>query len=468
MARTEETLHRDLERLSGAPLLSGRDTACYEVGYRYGTGRALGVVRPATTAQVSALAAYCYHEGVRLVPQGANTGLVGAGTPDAQGTQLVLSTERMRHLEPIDRRDRSITVQAGVRLSEINAAAAAFDMFFPIDLSADPSAGGMVATNTGGTRLLRYGDVRQNLLGLEVVLCNALGEVISDMQGLRKNNIGHDPKHLFVGTGGSFGIVTRAMFELQSVPRQTATALIETPDGNAALELLAALESELPEFLSAFEGMSRNAVQLALRHQPSLRNPFAPDSIPPYMLLVELSSATPASAGIDLHGRMAEVLGEQMAAGVVADARLDCGPLAWSIRHAISDGLKAAGAVIAFDISVPRSRIVQARSDLCALVEQDFPDMLVCDFGHWGDGGMHFNLVMPHDRPALLAQAVSELRSRIYGIVAGYGGSFSAEHGVGPYNLAFYERYVPASTRAIASSLKRELDPRALLGTMNL
>ena len=467
----EETVLRDLRRIiAGDGVLSPQaGEEKYQRGYRYGSGRALAIARPATTEELAAVVRYCFAHELRIVPQGANTGLVAASTPDASGEQLILSLERLRGIESVDAQGRTATARAGTRLSELNQATRPHELFFPIDLGADPSLGGMIATNTGGARLLRYGDVQKNLMGLEVVLADADATVLSDMKGLRKDNSGIDLKQLFVGTSGSFGIVTRAQVELHRVPRQSATALVVPSHHAQVPELLTRLETGAGEFLSAFEGMSANAMRAALAHNSRLRNPFAPADLPDYAVLIELTS-TLGTAHVDLYELMTELLGQaaQGPGAVIADARLGRPEELWAIRHCISDALRAAGRVIGFDISVARSRLPDLRANLLRLVGTHHPYLRVCDFGHCGDGGDHFNIVWPHDSRDYEPAAVESLRRLIYDcVVQGYGGSFSAEHGVGPYNLAYYRRYASAAERRMATQLKRSCDPKGLLGSVD-
>jgi len=465
-------LRSDLAAIVGPGGLVGPEEATdrYERGYRYGKGRALAIVRPGTTAEVADIVRYCFRNDVRLISQGANTGLVAASTPDAAGDQLVVSLERLRGVEAIDANNRSALALAGTRLSELNRETARHDLSLPIDLGADPSVGGMIATNTGGSRLLRYGDVQRNLLGLEAVLADAEGTVLTDLKGLRKDNSGIDLKQLFVGTGGSFGIITRAQVELHRLPRQSAAALI-VPSSHADIpELLTILEAQAGEFLSAFEGMSANAMRAALAHNPRLRNPFAPDDPPQYVVLVELSSAL-ATERVNLAEHLTQILGHLMETGhpAVVDARFGPPEQLWAIRHSISDGLKAGAKVIGFDICVARSRLPQLRTRLLELLAADYPFLRVCDFGHCGDGGDHFNLAWPDEAARQYdTEMVTAVRERVYDTVVNqFGGSFSAEHGVGPYNLDYYRRYTPRSERHVASRLKDICDPKRLLGAID-
>jgi FAD/FMN-containing dehydrogenase len=462
---------RDLDRLLGSAhvLDSSQDLGKYERGYRLGAGRALAVARPGTPEELRSVVRYCFAQSLRIVPQGANTGLVGASNPDPSGEQVVVSLERMRGVEGIDPHNRTARVRAGTRLSELNTEAGRHDLFFPIDLGSDPSLGGMVATNTGGSRLLRYGDVQRNLLGLEVVLADADATVLSDLSGLRKDNTGVDLKQLFVGTSGAFGIVSRVQVELHRVPRQTATALV-IPRRHADIpELLALLESGAGEFLAAFEGMSANAMAAAFAHNSRLRNPFSTPELPGYAVLVELA-ATIDAAQLDLSELLAQLLVRSMEADepLVTDAVSGRPEDFWALRHSISDGVRAAGTVVGFDISVPRSRLPALRAELLALLGERYPYLRICDFGHCGDGGDHFNLVWPRSAGEYDPAVIDAVRELIYErVVRGYGGSFSAEHGVGPHNLAYYRRYSSAVERALAAVVKRFCDPRGLLGSVD-
>lgn len=462
---------RDLIELLGeGGVLDARpDVEKYERGCRYGCGRALAVARPATVAELREVVRFCYARDLRIIAQGANTGLVGASTPDDSGAELVVSLDRLRGIETVDVHNRTACVRAGTSLSELNRGIAPHELFFPIDLGSDPSLGGMVATNTGGSRLLRYGDVQRNLLGLEVILADVDATVLTDLQGLRKDNSGLDLKQLFVGTSGSFGIVSRVQVELHRVPRQAAAALV-TPTSHAAVpELLTLLEAEAGEFLGAFEGMSANAMEAAFAYNPRLRNPFSSGEIPAYAVLVELLS-TVGSDQIDLSDLLTRLLGAAMEDSEpwVKDACLGRGEDFWALRHSISDGLRALGAVIGFDISVPRSRLPECRSDLATALAAQYPQLRICDFGHCGDGGDHFNLVWPTGAGSCDPSVIEAVRELIYDrVVRKYGGSFSAEHGVGPHNIRYYRRYASPPERAMAGHLKRFCDPKGLLGRVD-
>src|SRR5437899_3956873 len=308
----------------------------YEQGWRYGRGAALAAVRPASTDEVARVLAFASSQGIRVVPQGANTGLVGGSTPDASGEMLVLSLERLSRTLEVDPVDRTVTADGGVLLSQPDAALSEKGLIFPIDLGADPTVGGMVATNAAGTRVLRYGDVRQNLLGIEVVLAD--GTVLDLMTALRKNNTGLDAKQLFVGTSGVFGIVTRAVLRVVPRPAQRATALVGAAEGASVLQLLSHLEQHLGDVLSAFEVVSAESLAPVFRYQPRLRNPFGA-SLPPYTVLVELSTTLSADR-LSLDDLLESTLGAMIEGEAGADVT-DVFPgkpaELWEIRHHVSE-----------------------------------------------------------------------------------------------------------------------------------
>ena len=453
-----------------AVLTAPEDLARYEEGWRYGRGRALLAVRPGTTAQVAATLAACRAARVRVVPQGANTGLVGASTPDASGEMAVLSLERLNRRLEIDPVNRTARVDGGLLLSTLNEALRPHGLVFPIDLGADPSIGGMIATNTGGTRLLKYGDVRHNLLGIEVA--RADGTVIDAMNQLRKNNTGLDFKQLFVGTGGVFGVVTGAVLQVVPVPAQQATALVGCASGEAALLLLQALERDLADVFTAFEVVSAEALKPVFAHHEGLRNPYGAQEPPVYTALVELASTLPGAA-LDLPGLLEERLGaflETEAGEGIMEVFMGRSEDLWAIRHHVSESLRQEGKVLAFDISVPRSRMAAFTDAARTLLAAEYPFVRCCDFGHWGDGGTHLNLVWTEaSAPRATAELVPELQQRIYDLaVKGFEGSYSAEHGVGPHNQRFYEAYTPDAVRAVCGALKQHLDPDRILGTTRL
>ncbi|MGJ7494620.1 FAD-binding oxidoreductase [Variovorax sp. RT4R15] len=456
---------RLLSRLGVPGLLTdARDKAPFEVSARHGHGQARAVVRPATVEELSWVVQELVEADASFVVQGAATGLVGAATPTDCGTQWVLSTQRLRDRLEIDPVNRTAVVAAGYRLSDLNRAAAEHGLTFPIDLGADPSIGGMVATNTGGSRLIRYGSVRENLLAVAGVLANPPGARVGSTRGLRKNNTGLDWTQLMTGTFGAFGIVTHATLKLHPVQRQTAAALVALESAEMAMALLCSLEDALGEFVSAFEGMSGNALTAAVRHLPSVSAPFP--VAPPYAVLLEVSSAVSKAAGLDLESMLMGWLEAQMELARILDAVVDKPERLWRIRHAVSESVQALGKLVAFDVSVSRSRFAAFRTRAVELIAAEIASAHVCDFGHLGDGGVHLNIVVP---PGTSADAIAQLRSKLYqAVVEEFDGSFSAEHGIGPYNQAFYRRFTDRPTLALAGALHAQLDPRGRLGNVRL
>ncbi|CAM5793301.1 FAD-binding oxidoreductase [Ottowia pentelensis] len=442
-------------------LLQAAERAPYEASARHAGGRARGVLRPADAQELAWTLKELVTAGAHVVTQGAATGLVGGATPTTDGSQWVLSTQRLRDVLSIDPVNRSATVAAGFRLSELNRAAAEHGLSLPIDLGADPTLGGMVATNTGGARLIRFGGARENLLGVEAVLAHPAGQRVGSSRALRKNNTGLDWAQLLCGTFGAFGVVTRATVRLHSIQQQSATALVAVDSVEAAIEMVCDLEQAMGEFVSAFEGLSRGALQAVARHQGGVL-PFA--DVPAYAVLMEVSSAVPPGCGLDLEAMLMAWLEQHLAQGRIVDAVIDKPAQLWRIRHAISEAVQSLGRMVAFDLSVARSAFAPFRARALSLIDELLPAASVCDFGHLGDGGVHLNMVVPQDTPA---DAIGRLRDAIYdAVVREFGGSFSAEHGVGPYNQAYYHRCSEPAMQAMAGVLQRQLDTARVLGNV--
>lgn len=436
-------------------LLAAEDLLSYETAARYGSGKAAAVVRPATTAEVSAVLRYCVQRRLEFMPQSGNTGLVQGSTPDASGRQIVVSLDRLKAPPRIDPADRSATVTAGTRLSTLNAALEPHNLFLPIDVSSDPMIGGMVATNTGGARFLRYGDMRRHVLALEVVLPDEVGTVLQLSSGLRKDNAHLDLRQVFIGSCGAFGIITAATLEVHPRPRQTAVALLVPRDADAVFELLEAFEAEAGEFLTAFEGMSEAAMRHALAHVARLRNPF-PDGLPAYALLVELTSTSGCRPGEPSLEQVLENVVTQLAerqSAPLSDVRFGQPQGFWALRHSLSEGLRASGPVVGFDLSFRRSDVMTFRRVAIAELAKSFPDYEVCDFGHVGDGGVHFNLIQRAGASSDAARA-NALRDRVLDMaVRDFNASFSGEHGIGRANQGAYDHYTPASIQHYSAAL---------------
>nr|MBA4770379.1 FAD-binding oxidoreductase [Sphingobium sp.] len=448
---------------AGQVLTDADDMAGYRVdGRGEGGGVPGAVVRPGDADQLSALMRLAAETGTRVVVQGGRTGLAGAGLASESGGDIIVNLDRLSGHIAIDPVNRTATVDAGVRLSALNAAAADHGLFFPIDLGADPSIGGMIAANTGGARLLRYGDVRANLMALDYVAADARGTRQSLGAPLWKDNSGLDLKQMLVGSGGSIGIVTRATVALHPLPATRMTALIALRDPASALTLLLALEAGFGSLLSAFEGISAPALAAALSHVPGLRAPFP--GAPAYAVLIELSAAS-AFDDAFLEERLFALLEPLMDGpdAPVADAAIDHRDGLWAIRHAVPEGLRACGTVVACDIALCRGDVMRFRADMADRLAKAVPALVPHDFGHIGDGGLHYNLVWPHAAGTPDKDAIEQARTIIFdAVVREYGGSFSAEHGIGPRNIAHYPRFVPAGVRRLAGAIQRLMAPHPI------
>ena len=439
------------------PLRHGAAAVAHERPWRGEPGRALAVALPTDVEEVRRVVRWARRHGIRLLPQGAVTGLVGASTPPPQGPPpLVVSTDALTGRLEIDPTSATAVVSAGVRLSALNEAAGAHGLELPIDLAADPALGAMVATDTGGSRVLRYGDMAAHVLGLQVVVADEEATVLGDLRGLRKDNTGPDPLGLFVGSSGAFGIITAVSVALSPRPAERVTALVGPLDDTEAIRLLTHLRTRLADRLSAFEVMCPTAIAAAAGHMADPPNVDAGRD-PQVTVLVESSG---------------DLLCEEMLVESVAtfgtgasDAALMVPAAAtWGLRHAITVGLRDLGTVIGFDLSVLPSAIPALRARGRELVARHRADLLVADFGHWGDGGVHFNVVVPHG-VTLPEAELEELRDAVFGLVVDeLGGSFSAEHGIGPLNARWWLRTTSGLQRSVLAAFKAEVDPLGILG----
>ena len=454
MTVDRQTVASALTRILGEDgvLSSPSDLHAYDKAARYSGGAAALVLRPRTTKEVSQAVAYAVSHGLCLIPQGGNTGLVGGSTADASGEQIVLSLERMSALT-VDAVNRSVRAQAGARLSAVNRALEPQALFLPIDLGADPSVGGMAATNAAGARYIRYGDMRRQVLGLQAVLGDSRGTIVELRRGLRKDNTGLDLRQLFIGSGGALGVITEVEFEVHARPRQAAAALVVLDGFEPALALLRHLEEHAGEMLAAFEGMSRNAVTAALEHVPGLRDPFSSTKAG-FVVLIEVCTATP-SAALDLPALLQGWLGALIETGLdgVLDILVGAPERMWALRHALSEGLRAKGRVIGFDLAFRRSDLAGFRRAALRRLSREFAEFAVCDFGHIGDGGLHFNLVCGGELEVPPVR-VKALRDCVYALADEFGGSFSGEHGIGRENWAYYRSLTPANVQDLAGRVQ--------------
>jgi FAD/FMN-containing dehydrogenase len=429
-------------------------------GLYHGTARA--IVRPGSTEEVAAILRLAQEHGVAVVPQGGNTGLVGGQTPEAKHPAIILSLQRLDKIREVDVLTDTMTLDAGVTLLRAQEAAAAADRLFPLSLASEGSCtiGGNIATNAGGTAVLAYGNTRDLVLGLEVVLAD--GRVLNGLGKLRKDNTGYDLKSLFIGSEGTLGIVTGAVLKLFPLPRQRVNVFCGLPSPEAAVTLLAKIKSEIGASLTTFEFLSRFGLELVLRHTPGTRDPLAEPH--PWYALIELSSQIEG----DLDARFEHCLGAAFEEGIVTDAALaaslDQRQDFWKLREALSEVQGREGGSIKHDVSVPIAAIPTLIAEASVAVEALIPGVRPVPFGHLGDGNVHFNFSQPVgvDKQAFLDRW-NEVNALVHGVVLKLGGSISAEHGIGRLKRAALPEVKDPVAMDLMRSLKATLDPKNLL-----
>ncbi len=445
-------------------IISNADISAYNIGGRGDKGKAACVLRPTSTEEVSKIMSYSAAHGLHVIPQSGNTGLVEASVADESGMQVVLNLTRMNEIYDIDPVNQSARVGAGVRLSSLNQEAEEFDLELPIDLGADPCIGGMVSTNTGGSRFLKYRGMREHVLGVKAVLADEHGTIIHALCPLHKNNTGLDVKQFFIGSGGIFGVVTEAEIRLAPVMQQNAAALLIPSSLDRVSALLTEVEKRCCTYLSAFEGMSGNAMRAAFDHSPSLPSPFGNDDIPDYAILLELGRTwKPRDHELSLDAVLETLLSElwELKTPLIDNALLGSADKLWHLRHSISEGVQKSGKLFAFDISFKRGDIMRFRKHLEAQLEANYPELRLCDFGHIGDGAVHSALVLDRDdKRAKDAAYETDLRKWMNDIVVHkFGGSYSAEHGLGRKNQGAYDDYTPEEIKALTRAIKDAIAP---------
>jgi len=465
----------DLRAIVGeSHVLVDGDLAVYERDWRGRYhGRCRAVVLPASTDEVAAVVRRCLEarhagEPVSVVPQGGNTGLVGGGVPDESGTQIVLATRRMQAVRRIDAANLTITVEAGRVLESVQAAAADAGLLFPLSLAAEGSCtiGGNLSTNAGGTQVLRFGNARELCLGLEVV--TASGEVWSHLGGLRKDNTGYDLRDLFVGSEGTLGIITAATLRLHPRPRAVVTGWAACTTLAQSVALMRRLRAAFDAELVGFEAMNANALALVQRHFAQLAQPLSgvAGAPPPWSALFELASP---HAEETLRTGAEAVLGEAMNAGEVADAVLAHTQAQarglWHVREAIPLAQSAEGLNIKHDIGVPLSNLTDFVAAADAALEAVVPGARHITFGHLGDGNLHYNLQAPEgqDAAAFLRAFEDAANACVYDVVDRFGGTFSAEHGIGRLKREELAARRPATGLGLMRAVKAALDPLGLL-----
>ncbi|HEU4620795.1 MAG TPA: FAD-binding oxidoreductase [Burkholderiaceae bacterium] len=428
------------------------------------TGRALAVVRPGSTEEVAAVVRLCAQTQTPIVTQGGNTGLVGGATPDASGRAIVLSLARMNRIRAIDTANNTVTVEAGCVLQTLQQAARDAGRLFPLSLAAEGSCtiGGNLSTNAGGIQVLRYGNTRELCLGLEVV--TPQGEVWNGLVGLRKDNTGYDLRDLYIGAEGTLGVITAACMKLYPMPKARATALAALRSIADAVALLELAQAHCGPTLTGFEMLTDVCLRLVEKHFPAHKSPFA-DAHPVYVLLEISDHEDEAHATALFESLMERAFEANLVVDAVVAQSVAQSQALWALRENISEAQAHEGKNIKHDISVPISRIAEFCARTGALIEQRYPGVQLVNFGHLGDGNLHYNVSPPPGQPEaeFLAQqpGIYEL---VHDQVAAFGGSISAEHGIGQLKRQENERYKSPVAIRLMRTIKHALDP---LGIMN-
>jgi FAD/FMN-containing dehydrogenase len=459
-------LRPQLQLICGeANVLFDQDLSAYERDWRgREQGRALCVVRPGSTAEVAAVVKACAAAGVPMVPQGGNTGLVMGSTPDDSGREVVLSLQRMNKVRQMDAANATVTVEAGCVLERLQQVADDAGFLFPLSLASEGSCtiGGNLASNAGGTQVLRYGNARDLCLGLEVV--TPQGEVWHGLSGLRKDNTGLDLRNLFIGSEGTLGVITAVTLKLFPKPAAQRTAWAAVPSVQAAVDLLGLAQQQLGAGLTGFEMMGQVALGLVVKHFPSMSVPLWQST--PYCVLLELSDTDNEDHA---HQQLERLLETALEHGCVVDAvvaqTIAQSKALWHVRESISMAQAAEGLNIKHDIALPVSAIPAFVTTTDALLAAQLPGVRMVNFGHLGDGNLHYNVQCPlhADAAAFLQAHEAQVNHWVYEAVKSFGGSISAEHGIGRLKADTLPQYKDPVALAMMRSIKQALDPKNLM-----
>ena len=468
-----QSLLEELRHIVGAShVFTDGDLTAWEQDWRKrANGKALAVVLPATTDEVAqvvkACAAFCALNpacGVSLVPQGGNTGLVVGATPDDSGRQIVLSLQRMNTVRNVDEANLTMTVDAGCILQNLQERAEESQLMFPLSLASEGTCtlGGNLGTNAGGTQVLRYGNARDLCLGLEVV--TAQGEIWHGLSGLRKDNTGYDLRDLFIGSEGTLGVITAATMKLYPLPASEQTAWAAVPSLEQAVSLLGLARRHLGAGLTGFEVMSQFALSLVSKHFPHLHMPLPLES--PFFVLLENSThESEAHARAQFEHLLEIALERDCTLDTVMAENLSQTRQLWHIRESISMAQALEGLNIKHDISVPLSRIPDFVHATDALLQQTLPGVRMVNFGHLGDGNLHYNVQAPEgmDAADFLRANEERVNTLVFDSVVRFNGSISAEHGVGSLKVSTLEQYKSPVALHMMRAIKQALDPHNLM-----
>ncbi len=417
------------------------------------------LLKPATASEVSDILRIAHDTGTPIVTQGGNTGLVGGQIPHGE---ILLSTRRLNQMAAVDERGMTVTVEAGVTLAQVQRAADAANLLFPLSLASEGSCtiGGNIATNAGGTHVLRYGMTRALVLGLQAVLPN--GTVLDMLRALHKDNSGYDLKQLLIGSEGTLGVVTAATLKLFPKPEVSATAFAAVPSPAAALSVLSAMQARTGGMLSAFELMPRIALDLVVRHIEGTRDPL--DAPSPWYVLMEATGGRESNLAASFEAALADAIAGGVASdAVLAKSQAQAAAL-WKLREGVSESQKREGASIKHDIAVPVATVPDFIARATPVIEAMIPGVRPVSFGHLGDGNLHFNFSAPQggDDAAFLARW-DEVQQTVHDIVHTFGGSISAEHGIGTMKVAALPRYKSHAELDAMRAVKAAWDPKNIL-----
>lgn len=446
-------------------LTEDQDKAPYLTDWRKRyTGRAFAVVLPSTTEEVAKIVQLCASNQIAVVPQGGHTGFCGGATPDQSGKQILLNLKRMNTIREIDIANQTITLEAGCILQTVQEYAAVRDFLFPLSLGAEGSCmiGGNLATNAGGTNVLRYGNTRELCLGLEVV--TAKGEIWNGLKGLRKDNTGYDLRDLFIGSEGTLGIITAAVMKLYPLPISQWTTLVATDSVTSTIALLNLFQKRATSLLTGFEMMTQESLALNEKHFPQMANPLKGN--PPYTVLIELSDH---ESEAHVRQLLETILEEAFEAGLISDAvianNLAQANTFWHMREHITLAQAEEGANLKHDITIPLSSLESFIKETDSLIRAKYPGIRIINFGHLGDGNLHYNIAPPLgvDNMAFNLQNEKPIHDLVYAQVERCQGSISAEHGVGQLKLEVLRAHKGAVAHELMKTLKRALDPQNIL-----
>lgn len=440
------------------------DTLKYRRDWRGNrTGEALLVARPITTTETAAVVTIAAEAGIAVVPQGGNTGLVEGSIPTESRPTIVISTDRMTKVRNLDPENFAMVAEAGCIIQNLQGTALDAGRLFPLSLASEGSCtvGGTLSTNAGGNQTIKYGNTREQVLGLEVVMPD--GTIYEGLNTLRKNNTGYDLKHLFIGAEGTLGIITAAAFRLMPAPRVVETALLALPSPEAAQKLLLMARELSGDAVRAFEIMPRETLQLALDHIEGIVDPLATPS--PWYILLELATSSPID---DLRAKLEVIFERASEAGLVTDGVIaeteEQRRQIWRPREEQAEAGKRAGWGLTCDVSVPVSRVAEFLTFSRAEMAKMMADVTFNTMGHMGDGNIHYTVRKPVQMDEQVwTQSKQGLADRLNDIVSDFGGSFSAEHGIGAEKRETLEKYAPPSKLALMRTLKAVVDPNGIM-----